>query len=352
VKSNGYFRVGITRDIRRSDGGVSLGDIGLSLLEEARGVEWSFLDRDVSELTSELLSAFDAVFVWGPAITRKTLVGLDRLSLVVRLGVGYDEVDVDALTENGIALAITPDGVRRPMASAAVAFILALGHRLVIKDHLVRVGDWQAAYDHIGVGLAGRTLGVIGLGNIGRELLELIRPFGMRHLVADPYSTTDEAAGRGAELVALDELLGTADFVCITCPLTAETHHLIDAERIALMRPDAYLVNVARGPILDQKALAAALAEGRIAGAALDVFEQEPIPAGDPLLKLENVVLAPHAIGATDELFATSGRTACRAALALAHGDVPMHIVNPTVLEQSSFRAKLAAYAHRNGSAA
>ena len=343
------FRVGLTRDVRRHDGSVSLGDIGFDMLEGAPGVEWEFLERDVDELTPDLVEPFDAIVVWGPAVTSETLEGADRLSLVVRLGVGYDAVDVEALTRTGVPLAITPDGVRRPMASGALTFILALGHRLLIKDRLTRTGQWDAAYDQIGVGLTGRTLGIVGMGNIGRELLRLIKPFDMRCLAADPYASTEDAAESGAELVDLETLLATADFVCVTCPLTPETHHLVDAARLGLMKKSAYLVNIARGPVVDEAALVAALQEGRLAGAALDVFEQEPLPEAAPILELSNVILAPHAIGGTDELYLGLGRSACRAVLAVARGEVPSYIVNPAALEHPSFKAKLARYAERNG---
>jgi D-3-phosphoglycerate dehydrogenase len=343
------FRVGVTRDIRCDDGAVSLGDIGLEMLESSDGVEWAFLEHDVEELTPDLVEPFDALIVWGPSISARTVEDARRLALVARLGVGYDAVDVAALTDGGIALAITPDGVRRPIASGALTFLLALSHKLLIKDRLTRDGQWEKAYDHIGVGLAGRTLGVIGAGNIGGELLRLVGPFGMRHLVADPYASAGTVAEAGAELVDLETLLALADFVCITCPLTEETRHLIDAERLALMKRSAYLINVARGAIVDQAALTAALIEGRLAGAGLDVFEQEPLPADDPILGLPNVVLAPHAIGGTDENYRLMGESACRAALAIAGGLEPQYVVNRSVFENPLFQAKLRRYARRKG---
>jgi len=332
VSGGAVFRVGLTRDIRRADGGLTLGDIGLTLLDEAAGIEWDFLAEDAEELTPELVADFDALVVFGPAITRATLEGIERLRLVARLGVGYETIDVEALTERGILLTITPDGVRRPVAAGTMALLLGLSHQLVLKDRLTRAGRWAEAATRIGVGLDGRTLGVIGLGNIGTELLELARPFGMRHLAADPYLTASDAAARRAELVDLDELLAEADFACITCPLTEETHGLIDARRLALMKPTAFLINVARGPIVDQAALTAALSEDRIAGAGLDVFEREPIHPGDPLLSLDNVIVTPHSISGTDEAFARQGRSACAAVLDVAADRVPEHVVNRRAL--------------------
>lgn len=274
-------------------------------------------------------------------MTAATVVGAERLTLLARLGVGYDRVDVEACTENGVLLTIAPEGVRRPMASSALAFILALAHGLSLRDRLTRGGRWDEARERMGIGLAGRTLGVIGLGNIGAELLRLAAPFGMRRLAADPYVTLERAREQGAELVSLEELLRDSDFVCVMCPLNPETHHLIDAERLGLMKPSAYLVNVARGPIVDQRALAVALEGGLIAGAALDVFEEEPIDPADPILGMENVIVTPHAVGLTDEWALVTGRSACTAALEVAAARVPRDVVNPEVIGSPKLRQKL-----------
>jgi phosphoglycerate dehydrogenase-like enzyme len=331
--SDAVFRVGLTRDMRSADGGSALGDLGLDMLEQVDGLEWDFLARDAAELAPELVEGYDALLVFGPAVTRATLQGVERLRLVARLGVGYDTIDVDALTERGILLTITPDAVRRPVGAGAMALLLALSHQLVLKDRLTRSGRWDEGAHLVGVGLRGRTLGVIGLGNIGTELLELARPFGMRHLAADPHLSGAEASARGAELVELDELMVASDFVCVTCPLTESTHRLVDAHRLDLMRPTAFLINVARGPIVDQEALTAALVERRIAGAGLDVFEREPIDLADPLLALDNVIVTPHSIGGTDEAFLRQGQSACAAVLDVAAGRAPEHMVNPDALE-------------------
>jgi phosphoglycerate dehydrogenase-like enzyme len=257
------------------------------------------------------------------------------LKLVARFGVGYDNVDVPACTRQGVLLTITPDGVRRPVAVAALTFILALAGRLLTKDRLTREGRWAEKLDYMGMGVAGRTLGVIGLGNIGREVFRMAAPLEMRHVGHDPYLDQAAAARHGIEWLPLEELLRQSDFVCVCCNLTKQTHHLINAPRLALMKPTAYLINVARGPIVDQRALTAALQERRIAGAGLDVFEQEPIDPADPLLKLDNVVLAPHALCWTDECFAGNGRSACQSILDVAAGHVPQHVVNREALKHA-----------------
>ena len=193
----------------------------------------------------------------------------------------------------------------------------------------------------MGIGLTGRTLGVIGLGNIGRELFRLAAPLEMRHAAFDPYASAESAAASGIELVALDSLLTQADFVVVCCALTADTHHLLDRRRLRLMKPTAFLINIARGPIIDQAALTEALTERRIAGAALDVFESEPVSSDDPLLQLDNVIVAPHAIAWTDELFLGNGRAACQSILDVALGRIPRHIVNREVLDSPALLAKL-----------
>lgn len=290
---------------------------------------WS-VRRDRAEVADE----YDALLVLAPHVTAHTVDACRRLSLIARFGVGYDNVDVDACTRNAVMLSITPDGVRRPVATSALAFLLALSHKLFTKDRLTRTGRWQEKLDYMGIGLTGRTLGVIGLGNIGRELFRLAAPLEMRHAAFDPYASA-------IELVALDSLLTEADFVVVCCALTADTHHLLDRRRLRLMKPTAFLINIARGPIIDQAALTEALTERSIAGAALDVFKTEPVSSNEPLLQLDNVIVAPHAIAWTDELFLGNGIAACQSILDVALGRIPRHIVNREVLDRPALLAKL-----------
>jgi D-3-phosphoglycerate dehydrogenase len=335
------FRVGVTRDFLGPDGRTRFGDVGLSLLDDAPAVEWTFLAVDSRELHPEHVRGLDALLVLTPRVTAATLAGADRLLIVARFGVGYDSVDVEACTRSGVLLTITPDGVRRPVATSVIALVLALAHQLLAKDRLTRAGRWEERGAHMGLGLTGRALGLIGLGSIGREAARLARAFDLRVLAHDPYVPAAEAAAVGAELVELPTLLRAADFVAITCALTAETRHLIDAGRLALMKPTAYLVNVARGPIVDQAALTAALRERRIQGAALDVFEQEPVDPADPILGLDNVIVTPHAICWTDECFLGNGRGAIGSILDVAAGRTPPHVVNRAALEHPRVKARL-----------
>jgi D-3-phosphoglycerate dehydrogenase len=341
--------VGVTRDFLKSDGTIGFGDIGLDLLDAAPRVEWEFLAEDTRELRADQVRDYDALLVLAPRVTAATLEGAERLAIVARFGVGYDDVDVAACTREGVLLTITPDGVRRPVAAAAMTLLLALSHKLLIKDRLTRAGRWREKLDYMGMGLTGRALGVIGLGNIGREIFSLAQPFGMRHLASDPYATAAIAASIGVDLVPLEALLSEADFVVICCALTPETHHLIDRSRLALMKPSAYLINVARGPIVDQAALTAALQQGRISGAGLDVFEREPIDPDDPLLALDSVILAPHAICWTDECFRGIGRSACTSILEVIAGRVPRTVVNREVQDHPRLLEKLQRIGTRSG---
>ena len=202
----------------------------------------------------------------------------------------------------GIGVTITPDGVRRPVAVSILTFVLALAGNLFVKDGLAREGaaGFARRSDHMGVGLIGRTLGSIGLGNIGAEMFRMFAPLGMRFIAHDPYVSEADAAVLGITLVDLDRLFRGSDFLAVNLPLTPETEKLVDARRLAMMKPSAYLINTSRGPIVDPAALVAALSDGTIAGAGIDVFDPEPPSPDDPLLGLDNVIVTPHALCWTD----------------------------------------------------
>jgi D-3-phosphoglycerate dehydrogenase len=321
------FRVGVTRDLIAADGGPRF-DVGLDLLASDPRIEWEFLEDAGDEVSPANVAGLDALLVFGPAVTARTLEGADRLALVARIGVGYDNVDLDACARHGVMVTNTPDGVRLPMAHATMTYVLALSHRLVVKDRIVRDGDWETRWQHVGIGLPGKLLGIVGLGNIGTAVAELATAFGMEIVAYDPKVDPDVAARAGTRLASLHEVLSTADFICVLCPLTEETHHLIDHDELRAIRPSAFFINAARGPVVAHEALVTAFTEGWFAGGGLDVFEQEPLPADDPLTRLTNVILSPHAIGHTDELFRACGRSACQAALDVAAGVRPQHVVS------------------------
>ncbi|HEY7003735.1 MAG TPA: D-glycerate dehydrogenase [Gaiellaceae bacterium] len=245
------------------------------------------------------------------------------LRVVANFGVGYDSVDVEAATRRAIVVANTPDVLTEATAELTIALMLALLRRVVEGDRLVRRGDeWALAPTFmLGEGLAGKTIGVVGLGRIGREVARLAEAFGMRVV---------HTRGSGPyEELPLERLLADADVVTVHAPLTAETRHLIGRSELRLMRPSAVLVNVARGPIVDEVALVAALEAGELAGAALDVYEREP-EVSSGLLDLDNVVLTPH-LGSATLAARTAMGMLCADALeaVLLDGRLPRNAVNP-----------------------
>ena len=318
------FRVALSGDFRKADGSPTYPDFDLAPLKNAPGVEMAFLEPH-NPIRAEQLEDFDALILLAHRFARESVPKSGRLAAVARFGVGYDTVDVPACTDAGIALVITPDGVRRPVAVSVITLMLALTGKLMVKDRLTReaAAGFAKRSDHMGVGLVGRTLGSLGIGNIGAEVFRMAKPFDMKFIAHDPYADPKVAAELGIELVSLEDVFRRSDVLSVSVPLSEETRHIVNAERLALMKPTAYLINTARGPIVDQKALTKVLQERGIAGAGLDVLEQEPPDADDPILKLDNVILAPHALCWTDQCFAGNGAADVRAVLEVQHGREP-----------------------------
>lgn len=338
------FRVGLTRDCLGLDGKPTFDPVALEPLKHARGVEFEFIDEYTPSITQQQAARYDAIVVQKPRVERASLTGNDRrLGVVARFGVGFDAVDVGACTEAGVMLTNTPDGVRRPVATIILLFILALSHKLFVKDRITRDGRWNERTNHMGEGLSGKTVGSIGVGSIGREAFRLLAPLGMTHIGHDPYAKQADMDEIRLKLVDRDTLLRTSDFVCINTPLSEETRHLVGARELGLMKPTAYLINTARGPIVDEKALYQALRARKIAGAALDVFDQEPTPPDNPILKLDNVIVTPHSLCWTDECFRGIASSAIGSILSVARGEAPVNVVNRDVLAHPDVRALLAA---------
>jgi phosphoglycerate dehydrogenase-like enzyme len=326
-------------------GELAYGDIGLGLLDQSPRVAYRFLDGYTGVVTPAQLAEADAIVLIYPHVKRESLEGAaERLGFIGRCGVGYDRIDVDACTQADVALLNAPKAMRLPTASGALAMMLALSKRLLALDRIVREERWDMRANVQGIELPGRTLGIVGLGHSGSALAELVAPFQMRVLAYSPHADTDAAQRLGVQLVALDTLLRQADFVCLHCRLTAATRGLIGARELSLMKPTAYLINMARGPVVDHAALVAALAQRRIAGAGLDVFYAEPLPPGDPITRLDNVVLAPHWLAGTRDAFLYAGRTNCEGLLRAAQGELPENIVNREVIERPGFQRKLARF--------
>lgn len=339
------LRVGVSRALLRPDGTIDLAELGLEGLETDAAIAWRVLDGDGPVASPADLAGLDVVVPEMIDIRASSLVGNDDLVLVARYGVGYDSVDLDACTERGILVTNAPDGVRRPMAAANLLLLLAISMRLVEKDRMTRTGRWEAGVRLLGSGLSGRTLGMVGMGNIGAETLRLVRPLDMRVLVFDPYVPADRIRAEGAEPADLDMVLGEADHLMLAVPLTAETHHLIGAPELARMKPTATIINTTRGAVIDEVALIDALRTGRLAGAALDVYEQEPVDAANPLLAMDNVIVTPHSVGSTDECFTLIGHSVVASILDVANGRIPRYVVNRDVVEHPRLRARLASRA-------
>ena len=340
------FRVALSGDFRKPDGSPAFPEMDLGPLEQQPNLELVYLENE-DVIGPGQLEEIDALILLAHRISAESFPGNKRLSLIARFGVGYDGVDVPACTANACALVITPDGVRRPVAVSILALLFALTGKLIVKDRIARRGPdgWAEKVDHTGMGLVGRTLGALGIGNIGAELFRLAAPFGMRFIAHDPYADPALATELGIELVGLDDVFRQADFVSVSCPLSDATHHLVNADRLALMKPTAYLINTARGPIVDQAALTRVLQEGRIAGAGLDVLEQEPPDPADPILQLDNTIITPHALCWTDQMFEGNGAADVKAVLDVMAGRVPTGIVNREIVDSPGWQARLASYA-------
>ena len=333
---NTKFRVGLTRDILDSRGEPAFGRAALEVLDRDSSLEWEYLPAVVPEIGPELAAQYDALYINIARVPAAAVERADcRLRIVARHGVGYDTVDVAAMTRAGVLVTNTPTAMPRPVATTALTFVLALAGKLFLKDRLTRSGRWHERMDNMGLGLSGRTLGVIGAGGIGKELLRMARVFDLKLLATDPVANDVELGYIGARKVDLDTLMRESDFVVVCCLLNEHTRHLIGAEALAKMKPTSYLINVARGPIVDEKALIDVLQKRRIAGAALDVFEQEPVDPANPLLAMDNVIVTPHSLCWTDECFHNMASTGLRSIVEVLNGRIPEFLVNRAVLQHA-----------------
>lgn len=277
----------------------------------------------------DLLKGIDGAIVSTDPFTARVIQAADRLKVISRTGVGYDAVDVPAATKRGIIVTTTPGVNRHAVADWALALILCCARKVPENLAEVRRGAWAR---HEGTDLAEKILGIVGLGTIGKEVAKRGKAFGMRLLAFDLVQDPKFAEEQGIAYVPLEDLLRQSDFVSIHCFLNEATRHLINAERLALMKPTAFLINTARGGIVDTEALCHALRAKRIAGAGLDVFEGEPLRADSPLRALENVYLTPHCAGSTTDARERSGTTAADNLIRALRGERPQGIVNPEVL--------------------
>jgi D-3-phosphoglycerate dehydrogenase len=267
-------------------------------------------------------------------MTREVIGQLQRCRVIARFGIGVDMIDLDAATERGILVCNTATYCLDEVSNHAMGLLLMLNRGLLQDVDALRSGGWFRSTSVPPRRLTGQRLGLVGLGHIGRLVAQKARAFGLEVVAYDPYLRGRETQMDGTQLVDLDELLACADFVSVHCPLNASTRHLLGERELALMKPTAFLINTARGPIVDEMALVAALCERRLAGAGLDVFETEPLPLEHPLRQLDNAILTPHSASWSVESSAECRRVAVEHAMTVLRGGVPSDVVNRAVLDR------------------
>jgi D-3-phosphoglycerate dehydrogenase len=292
-------------------------------------VEYWHDKRDEAEML-RIIPGMEAAIVSIDPFTPAVLDAADKLKVISRTGIGFDAIDVPAATERGVLVTTTPGANETAVADYAWAMLMAVTRKVVQNDRNVRDGKWTRL---TGDDPSEKTLGIVGLGTIGKKVARRASGFDMKILAYDPFKDEAWAAANGVTYVELDDLMRMADYVTIHVPLMAATKHLINEDRLRLMKSTAYIINTARGGIIDETALYKALNERWIQAAALDVFSQEPA-WGNPLLTLDNVLLAPHvagnSIGAQERMI----YMACENALRVLQGQPPLHTINPQALEK------------------
>ena len=337
------YTVGLTADGAYPDGYTTFGDVGLERLTDA-GISWVVMPELHAPVPPEALAGYDAILSFGHMPFPVDLVKqLPRLKHVARFGAGYDGIDPVGLGAEGVLVTTTPRAVRGPVALSGLTFLLALSHRLIENHRVTATGQWATERGkHRGIGLAGRTVGIVGFGGIGSHFAELALGLGVRVIAHDRFGGTERATQLGVDLVDLEMIARQSDFVVITAALTDQSHHMIDAAFIGQMKPSAYLISIARGGLIDQRALYEALRDHHIAGAGLDVFEPEPPAPDDPLLKLDNVILSPHALCWTEDFTRDVSASVMESIIDVSHGRVPAAVLNRATLLESWRGANLA----------
>ncbi|MEM2567678.1 MAG: C-terminal binding protein [Candidatus Bathyarchaeia archaeon] len=309
----------------------------MPLITEEKKILSKYADVQVAKSTDEdnlIVEARDAdiIMVVYARITERIINSATKLRGIVRYGIGVDNIDLKAASRRRIPVANVPDYCIGTVADHAFALLLALNRKLLLADNIVRTGNWGAwtspSPKLMGVDLEGKTLGLIGIGKIGSAVAARAKGFGMKVIAYDPYIPKEVAERLGIELVNLETLLKSADFVSVHSPLTNETRGMIGERELKLMKKTAYIINTARGPIIQEEALYKALKNGWIAGAGLDVYTKEPPDRDNPLFKLENVVLTPHIAYYTQEAIWRLEMTAVEEAIRILQGQLPKNLVN------------------------
>ena len=305
-----------------------LADEAVNLLRE-KGFEIKYEELDHDGVLNEVAD-YDGMIVRSRTKVTSDIIekgASGSLKVIGRAGIGVDNIDVDTASKHGVYVVNSPTGSTASVAELAVAHMLSLSRHLVKADNTMKKGEWVKKQLK-GFELYNKTLGLVGSGNIAQHVARIARGFGMKILVYSPHCTDEKAEKMGGKRVDLDELLKKSDYVSLHIPHTSDTHHLINLERLLLMKNTAYLINCARGGVVDEKALYEVLSERRLAGAAVDVFEEEPPSSDNPLLKLDNVVLSPHIGAATKEGQIRAGVICVEQVIKVLNGEEPDYWVN------------------------
>ena len=340
--------------------GKPTSDLASDLLVKAPHVHYSFLEDQQPrsddptyqdhlysmEIQPHHVAEANGIIICRPWVKSSAFAdGATNLVAIGRAGIGYDKIDLHACTSNDVVVFNSPHGLTHSTASAAFFFMLALSKKFTMQEHIIRKYRWDLQKDALGDDLVGQTLGIIGLGKTGQELARLIAPFKMRIISFSPHAEPTKAKELGVRLVrTLEELLRESDFVSLHGRLDVQTHHMIREQELSLMKPTAYLINVARGEMIDEEALIRFLRDQRIAGAGLDVFETEPLSLTSPLLALDNVILTPHWLASTKQANRATIESIIEGMIQVSHGKLPSNILNPEVLERNGFKTKLNRY--------
>ena len=313
---------------------------------QAAGIRWSRAEQPADGLvTRTFLDGVDAYIAMLAHVNAASVAGGVRCAVVARWGVGYDRIEVPALSGAGVALTITPNAVRVPVAEGILSFIFALAKNIREQDAATRSGAWKGGLSRPASDIAGKTLGSIGCGNIALTLFSKVQSLSFGRLIAfDPWASAEAARSRGVELTDINTVMAESDFLTINVPLNEATRGIVGAAQLALMKPTAFLINTARGGIVNEDALARALEARQIAGAGIDVFEQEPPPRDHPLLGLDNIWVSPHAIAHSHALNNDISSEVVDNVLAAARGETPPGLVDATVAQSPHFIAKLKQY--------
>ena len=337
------FRVAITPEWGERKTDEWMGPALREVFDPHPDIEYELMPATNDVGDPKVIDEYDAVIVFGYAFPKESFAGARRLISLARWGVGYDLVDTTAATAADVIVSLTPHAIRRPVAEGIIALIFGVAKCLRPLDIRVRTHQWRDNIEPKGICVEGRTLGSVGIGNIAGEMFRMAKGIGFGRLLGyDPYVSQDRVDELGVELVDLDTVMSESDFVTVNTFLNEQTRGLVGAEQLALMKPTAFIINTARGPIIDESALIEVLRERRIAGAGLDVLEQEPPDPTNPLFKMDNVLLAPHSIAWTEESIRDNSLDACRNVLTVYEGRAPDTLANPEVVGRPGLEAKLA----------